>query len=230
MNKQNLNALIIGGTSGLGLEIGRELKNKGVSVFATGRSYQNLPKDICFFRLDITDESARLKESLDILVQQLPHLHILVYAAGFHEAGRLSELNDAHIEKMILVGLTTPALLIQKLLKKQGCLDSLIMLTSTSQWIPREKEPVYTAVKAGSAMLANSLSLDPSIGKVLVVGPAGMNTPFWARTERQDVQSLLSPAWVAQEVLKLWDEKYKYKLARILRDPARVEILNTRDI
>jgi len=39
---------------------------------------------------------------------------------------------------------------------------------------------------------------------------------------------MLSPQFVAKEVFKLWNEKFVYRLARILRDPPRVEVLEAR--
>ena len=128
---------------------------------------------------------------------------------------------------MIHTGLTAPALILQRIIKRQGLLPGFIAITSTSQWTPRELEPVYTGVKAGLAMLAQSASLDAKVGKVLVAGPTGMKTNFWA-TGNRDMTDLLSPEEVAEEVLRLWNETYRYRLARILRDPFRTDILETR--
>jgi NAD(P)-dependent dehydrogenase (short-subunit alcohol dehydrogenase family) len=221
-------ALVVGGSFGLGLEISRGLQSHGAKVFVTGRRFDSIPENITPIKLDITGNLRGLECNLDVLLQDLPRIDLLVYAAGFYESGTIGELSDAHIAKMINVGLTAPALLLQRLLKKQDRLEGLIMVTSTSQWIARQREPVYTAVKAGSAMLAQSLSLDPKVGKVLVAGPAGMNTGFWLGAGREDLKSLLSPEWVAQEILSLWEETYDYRLARILRDPARVEVVENR--
>jgi hypothetical protein len=39
---------------------------------------------------------------------------------------------------------------------------------------------------------------------------------------------MLDPAWVAGEVMKLRGDDYRYRFAKIMREPARVEIVETR--
>lgn len=221
------NILIVGGGSGLGFHIGELLLKRGASIHVTGRSARPLPKNFQFIEFDITHEPSQLAKDLDRIMLRLPRVDVLVYAAGFFEKGRLSELSDDHIVQTIHVGVVAPAMLLKRLLRKQGTLPGFIAITSTSQWIPRELEPTYTASKAGLAMLAQSASLDERVKKTLVVGPAGMDTPFWKGTGR-DITGLLAPQWVAEQLIKLWEDSYAYRLARILRDPPRVEILETR--
>lgn len=226
-----MNALIVGGSSGLGLEIGKLLREKEVRVYITGRSAREIPKGFTFIELNITENLDKFKQDLDEKIGTLPEIDLIVYAAGFFEKGHIAELSDNHISQMINVGLTAPALILQRIIRKQESLEGFIAITSTSQWIPRELEPVYTGVKTGLAMFAQSLSFDPKIKKTLVVGPAGMNTNFWAGNDR-DMKGLLSPLWTAEQILKLWDDDYIYRLARILRDPIpeseRVQIIETR--
>lgn len=146
---------------------------------------------------------------------------------GFYQEGNISDVSDEDIANMTNVGLLAPAMLLQRILKKQDKLAGFIAVTSTSQWTPRLLEPIYTAVKSGLGMLANSVSLDERIDRVLVAGPAGMNTRFWENSPR-DMSTMLDPKWVAEQVLDQYSGDFKYKLARILRGPARVEVIETR--
>ncbi len=226
-----MNILIIGGNSGLGLEIGKLLSQGKEQVYVTGRVFGDLPPKLTFLELNITENLVQLKHDLDGMMRELPSIDLLVYAAGFLKKGHISELPDEYIETMVHVGLTAPALLIQRILKKQGSLPGFIAITSTSQWRPRELEPVYAAVKAGLGMFAESASLDPQIKKTLVVGPAGMNTKFREEGEKER-GGLLSPESTARQILELWKGDYAYRLARLLREPVpeaeRVQILETR--
>lgn len=216
-------ALIVGGSSGLGLELAR-LLTTDYEVIVTGRRDPAVTS-LQFRQLELGDVS--LSTKLDALITELPEIGLVVYAAGFFQEGTISDLGDADIEKMDRVGLLAPAMLLQRILSKQGKLPGFIAITSTSQWTPRLLEPMYTAVKAGLGMLANSISLDERVGKVLVLGPAGMRTRFWEEDGR-DTSDMLDPEWVAAETKKLWGEDFKYKFARALRNPARVEIVETR--
>ena len=222
-----MHTLVIGGTSGLGLELGRRFYQLGHAVYATGRSKKTLPAGIRPLVFMVSHDSVLLSKDVEELVADLPKIDILVYAAGFHEHGRVAELTDEHIAATVNAGLLAPALVLKGLIRKQGGLNGFIAISSTSQLRPREQEPLYAAAKAGLGMLAQSVSLDPAIKKTLVVAPAGMDTPFRSPSVR-NTQGLLSPAWVADRILELWREPYAYRTALILREPERVEILETR--
>jgi len=226
-----MNVLIVGGTSGLGREICALFCERGAVAYVTGRSEKSVPEGSHFVPFVVGDSLAPLTRDVDTLVSVLPPIDILVYAAGFLEQGHITELSDSHIATMTNVGIVAPALIVKQLIQTNASLAGFIAITSTSQWRPREQEPVYAATKAGLAMLAWSLSLDSRIQKTLVVGPTGMRTPLWAHSDK-DTSNLLSPRWVAERIMELWDAPYSYRLARILRDPLpeedRVQILETR--
>lgn len=218
-------ALIIGGSSGLGLELGRLLPKEQLIVLTGRRDPEE--KRFEFKVLDIGSEVNQLSKDLDSLLKSLPKIELLIYAAGFYQEGTIASLNDEDIAKMANVGLLAPALVVSKILKKQSSIEGFIPITSTSEWTPRLNEPMYTATKAGLGMLAKSLSLDPAIKKTLHVGPSGMKTRFWENNPR-DTSKMLDPRWVAEEILKAWPGNYKYKYLRVLREPARVEVVEER--
>ena len=89
---------------------------------------------------------------------------------------------------------------------------------------------MYTSTKSGLGMLRASLSLDKEIGKVLVVAPSGIKTPFWERTKHSiETKDFLEPIWVAERIIELSSGPFKYRFAKILRSPPRVEIVETRN-
>ncbi len=222
-----MNCLIIGGTSGLGLSLAKKL-TETYDVYITGR---HDPKDptLHFVPLDLVSPSES-SSAIKTLVQDLPSMDLLIYAAGFFQEGTVTDLSAEQIDTMFAVGLTGAIFTTQQLLKKQGELAEFIAITSTSQWTPRLYEPVYTAVKAGLGAYANSISLDPRVKKTLVAGPAGMATNFWKDTDKNahDTSKMLDPEWVADKILELREEDYNYKFAQILREPARVDVKEVR--
>jgi NAD(P)-dependent dehydrogenase (short-subunit alcohol dehydrogenase family) len=117
---------------------------------------------------------------------------------------------------------------VKYLLAKQDHLYELITISSVSQWKPRQLEPVYNFVKAGQSHLSNGLAEDGRIDKVLVVSPAGMDTPFWRDQLARDTSEFLDRRWVAEQTLNLLEGDYKFKLAKLERNPARVEIMESR--
>ena len=220
-----MTTLVVGGTSGLGLELAKELLGSGQKVIVTGRRKLS-EKGLGYESLDLSAD--HLPKKITELVKGLPALNTVVYAAGYFQDGRLTDLTEQQIEEMIDVGGRGLIYLMKAILEKQEQLDELITITSTSQWTPRQREPIYNFVKAGAAHFSNALAEDGRIHKVLVAGPAGMRTAFWDGVKRDDLDSMLDPAWVAQQIMKLRADNYKYRFAKIMRDPARVELVETR--
>lgn len=219
-----MSILVIGGTSGLGLELAKNYRDAGSEVIVTGRrelSEQGITRES--FVLSGENLSSRVTE----LVNRLSQVDTLVYAAGYFQEGRVTDLSDEQIEEMIDVGGRGLIYFVREILKKQDNLKELITITSTSGWTPRQKEPIYNFVKAGAGHLSNGLAEDGRISKVLVAGPAGMATNFWENNPR-DMSTMLDPKWVADEIMKLREDNYIYRFAKIMREPARVEIVETR--
>ncbi|MEK7628465.1 MAG: SDR family oxidoreductase [Patescibacteria group bacterium] len=220
--KAKPHALVIGGSSGLGLAIGQALAKK-YQVIVTGRTDPKKSR-VRFRSLPLTPLS-ELASRLDAFCGGLPQVDLLVYAAGFYQEGLIDELKDEDVLDMFSVGSVAPALLVQRIVRKQGVLNGFIAVSSTSQWVPRKREPVYTATKAALAQLSHSLAEDERIKKVMVVAPAGMNTPFWK--DPKDTATMLDPQWVAKNILVAYCGEYGYRFARILREPPRVEVVVT---
>lgn len=176
------------------------------------------------FDLSAPDLPQRISE----LIERLPEINTFIYAAGYFQEGRVTDLSEEQIEEMINVGGRGLIYFTRAILAKQGKLDELITITSTSQWTPRKLEPIYNFAKAGAAHYSNALAEDGRVAKVLVAGPAGMNTAFWEGVDRDDLDKMLDPSWVATEILKLREGEYTYRFAKIMRQPARVEVVETR--
>ncbi len=207
------NALIVGGTSGLGLILAKKLSEK-YNVIITGRNSVSVP-NLTFVSAEFTNLPHGLDEIRKLIYSGMK-FSLVVYAAGFYQEGKIDEISHDQITKMANVGLIAPALLMSLILKEQKELDGFIAITSTSSWTPRLKEPVYTGVKAGLGMLANSLSLDDRIKKTLVAGPAGMKTEFWEGTTK-DTSKMLDPEWVADKILDAFRVHFKYSFIKLLR-------------
>jgi short-subunit dehydrogenase len=220
-----MNAVIIGGTSGLGLELAKKLAKQGIEVVVTGR---NDPKsqELSFIRLDLS--APDLAKRMELFVKGLPKVDLFVYAAGYYQEGRITDLSEEQIEDMINVGGRGLIYSLRALLNKQAALPELITITSTSQWTPRQLEPIYNFVKAGVGHFTNSMAEDGRVAKVMVAGPAGMKTAFWKHDPGRDMSDMLDPEWVADQIMQARKQDYKYKYIRILRSPARVEEVETR--
>ncbi len=214
--------LIVGGTSGVGLELARHYVNDGHTVCITGRHQPNL-QGAQFEHFDISADSNQLTRDIDKLLTQFEGINTLIYSAGFRQRGHIDELVDTDILQMMNTGLTAPTLLVQRLKNKLETPLKVMLITSKSQYDACEYEPVYSAVKAGLGMFGASLVKDMAIGKVLVAAPAGINTPFWDGSDK-DRSGMLEAKWVSDKIVELSSGVFKYKYAKILRNPERVEV------
>lgn len=215
--------LIVGGSSGVGLELAKHYASIGHHVTITGRTRPELD-GVDFQNFCVTDDAARLAQDTDRLVAQVEHVHTLIYCAGFLQRGHIDRLDDADLFAMTNVGLLAPMMLVQRLKRRSDWPLKVMLVTSSSQFTPREREPAYCATKAGLGMFGASLARDQALGKVLVVAPSGIDTPFWSGADEQ-VQTMLDPHWVSQKIVELSGGHFKYKCAKLMRNPARVDVL-----
>lgn len=223
-----MTTLIVGGSSGLGLAIAQQEVAKGTTVYITGR--RDPVVDGChFIRFDVGADATYVND-IDAVLEACGHIDTLIYAAGFFQDGRVTDLTNEQVDVMMNVGIMAAIFVTKRVLETQNELAEFVAITSTSQWTPRLYEPVYTAAKAALAAYSSSLSLDERVAKVLVAGPAGMATNFWHDTDavEHDTSKMLTPEWVAEQVGLLRQEQYRYRFAKILREPARVEIVDER--
>ena len=171
-----MTVLVVGGSSGLGLALAKELSDAGAEVIVTGRKDPKV-KFARFHKFDLS--AASLVVKIDKYVKTLPKINSLFYVAGFYQYGTVTDLSPKQIEDMLSVGGRGLIYFARALLAKQGGFDELVTITSTSQWMPRKFEPIYNFIKAGEGQFSNGLAEDGRIKKVLVVGPSGMRTEFW---------------------------------------------------
>jgi NAD(P)-dependent dehydrogenase (short-subunit alcohol dehydrogenase family) len=219
--------LIIGGTSGVGLDLARHYSTNGHTVCVTGRKNPSI-EGIQFQKLAIIDDADQLVSDVNRIVDGFKGVNTFVYSAGFLQRGHIDALSDSDLQEMVNVGLLAPMTLVQRLKNNLDTPLKIMLITSSSQYTPRELEPAYCAVKSGLSMLGASLARDRGIGKVLVVAPSGINSKFWSGTN-EDTSSMLDSKWVAEQIVELSSGSFKYKYAQILRNPATVKVQEVLD-
>ncbi len=216
-----MHTLIIGGSHGIGWELANLYAQPQDTVTITGRTAPSpLAPNIIFYPLDLSanDYANNIRQC----ITKLAPIDRLVYAAGYYQEGSITDLTEAQIQAMIQVCGSGFILASRAILLQQKELAECIVITSSSQWIPRQLEPIYNFAKAGVAHFAQALSLDTRIGKLLVAGPTGTKTAFHAN-RKIDMSTYHEPKWVAQTIATEAAGNYRYKFIKVLRDPARVE-------
>jgi short-subunit dehydrogenase len=159
-NLSGKNALLTGGSRGLGPYIGRALAGEGVNVALTARSeadLQTVAGELAAMGVkakaipaDITDAASRTK-LLDQVRAELGGIDILVNNAGIERVSLYTRLSPEFIEKMIQTNLAAPLLLTRLLLPemmRQGS-GHIVTISSMGGKKGSPYSATYAATKAG---------------------------------------------------------------------------------
>jgi NAD(P)-dependent dehydrogenase (short-subunit alcohol dehydrogenase family) len=228
--------LIVGGTSGLGLELARQIYDGALSdnilsaadIHITGRKDPD-EFGMQYHELNIEPCDAKLGEKLDALIADTPYIDHFIYAAGIAQRQLIQDVSDADIDLMNMIGLRVPQMLLGRILRSQHELPGFVAISSVTQSVPRLEEAHYAASKAGLRMFAESASKNPRVKKTMVAAPAGMQTPFWRNHSSVNAQPFLSAIQVANDILCLYVEKpFVYKEIVIGRSPYSINVIHDR--
>lgn len=151
-------ALVVGGSSGIGLGIARRLQAAGATVHITGTRdadvYGDDVQGLECHRLDVVDDLA-----VADLAGRLDSLHILVYSAGT-VAYRRAEYDIATFRRVVevnLIGAMSCCTAVHPRLA--GVDDAAVLLVgSTSSFIATPGQPAYGASKGALVTLVKSLA------------------------------------------------------------------------
>ena len=199
--------IILGGTSGLGLEMARQLRESGKRVLVLGKTH-NAQEHGEGFQLDVyypeqvEAAPARIEQILgDDNVEQF------VWAAGYGWRGNFEDQPDAR--SMAEVNFAGALPLVQwawRKMARQNQKSVLTIIGSTSSVKARADEAVYVATKHAQSGLARSLGMqadEPILTvKVALFLPGAMKTPFWnGRELPADYVFFNDPAKIATHII-----------------------------
>jgi NAD(P)-dependent dehydrogenase (short-subunit alcohol dehydrogenase family) len=167
----NKTAVVIGGTSGIGLAIAKGLAIAGADVVATGRrrelvravthQIEALGRRSLEITCDVTDESS-LKELLDATCSALGGVQILVNCAGKTKRTPTLEVSDAEWNGILetnLNGTLRACRLIGRHMVERGY-GRIINIASLASFVSLYEVAAYSASKAAVASLTKSLAIE----------------------------------------------------------------------
>jgi len=187
MDLKNSTILITGGTSGIGLELVRQLTGQGSTIIVTGRKQEALHDTksrfphISVFQSDVSDPKD-IKRLYEEVTQQFPDLNMIVNNAG---EMRLLDVLDTgkdleNMTREIDINLAGTIRMVHQflphLIKKRTA--AIVNVSSAIAFMPYSTAPVYSASKAGvhAYTQALRLQLNKTSVKVFELIPPGVNT------------------------------------------------------
>lgn len=181
------NALVTGGTRGIGRAIVTELVELGAAVTLVARSPEEVETAVRDFGGSVTGvagdiTSAANRARIVAHVRERGPLHVLVHNAGGNVRNKLIEYDDATIERLIALNLTAPLLLSRDLHPqlRAAAGASVIHVGSVAGQIALPTGVAYGAAKAGLAQAARTLALEWARDAIRVntVAPWYTRTPL----------------------------------------------------
>jgi NAD(P)-dependent dehydrogenase (short-subunit alcohol dehydrogenase family) len=167
----NKTAVVIGGTSGIGLALAKGLAMAGADVVATGRraelvrsatrEIEALGRRSIEITCDVTDESS-IKDLLDATCSALGGVQILVNCAGKTKRTPTLEVSDAEWNGILetnLNGTLRACRLIGRHMIERGY-GRIINIASLSSFVALYEVAAYSASKAAVASLTKSLAIE----------------------------------------------------------------------
>lgn len=210
MNLQSDTILITGGTSGIGLEMAKQLTSLGNTVIVTGRDMSKLEatkKDlpqVHIYQSDVSDPQA-VKELYSKVTTDFPNLNILINNAGIMRA---IDFNDTEYDKVcseIDVNLNGPIRMTQEFLPhlKQQATSAVVNVSSGLAFISFPKAPIYSAAKIGLHTYTKSLrqQLKDTSVKVFEVAPPKTSKPLFNRDDQENDDSSHFPTMDVPKVV-----------------------------
>jgi NAD(P)-dependent dehydrogenase (short-subunit alcohol dehydrogenase family) len=171
LSLKNKTALVIGGTSGIGLALAKGLAIAGADVVTTGRrgdlvraatqEIQALGRRSLEVTCDVTDEST-IQRLLQATREALGHVHILVNCAGQTKRTPTLDVSDAEWNSIFetnLNGTLRACRVIGRHMVERGY-GRIINIASLSSFVALYEVAAYSASKAAVASLTKSLAIE----------------------------------------------------------------------
>jgi NAD(P)-dependent dehydrogenase (short-subunit alcohol dehydrogenase family) len=178
-------ALITGGSSGIGLAIGRMLRDEGFELTLASRTAEKV--EAAAAELGATAIAADVSKPEDCErvvrehVERAGGLDLLVNSAGIGIASRLEDAQLKHIDRQLNINLRGLVLVTQAaiphLRETKGWIVNLASIAGTQ---PVPILPIYAATKAAVISLTHSLNadLDDDGVRAIALCPGFVDTPM----------------------------------------------------
>lgn len=187
MDLKNSTILITGGTSGIGLELVKQLTEQGANIIITGRKIDGLKEtkklfpNVATFQSDVSNPKD-IEQLYRDVTTQFPELNIIINNAGLM---RLIDLQDTtldleNINREVMTNLSGSIQMVHQFLphltKQKSA--AIVNVSSGIAFMPYSVAPIYSATKAGVRAYTQALrlQLENTNVKVFEMIPPGVNT------------------------------------------------------
>jgi NAD(P)-dependent dehydrogenase (short-subunit alcohol dehydrogenase family) len=204
---RNRQALITGGTGGLGLAVTYKILTDGARVtlsYRTENEIDHLRADLSgeyFEKIRFVQADLTREENVEHLVAQLPDLQILIHLVGGFAMGAITDFPRQNWDEQILLNLTTTFLTCKYSLRPmfRQNYGRIVTVGSRAAEVPLAGTAAYSAAKAGVVALTRAIA-DETRGTNItanVILPSVIDTP----ANRRNMGEQNADKWVKPEII-----------------------------
>lgn len=183
----DLQALVTGGSSGIGLAIASIFAQQGMAVAVLDRmppADGALPSETPFVRADLTDD-LEVRSAVDAAAQRLGGLDVLVNNAGIGAQGTVEDSGDDEWHAVLDVNVVGTARVSRAAWPhlRQSAYAAIVNTASVTATVGLPNRAVYSASKGGVLSLTLAMAADglPDGIRVNAVCPGTADTPWVGR-------------------------------------------------
>jgi NAD(P)-dependent dehydrogenase (short-subunit alcohol dehydrogenase family) len=168
-------AIVTGGSSGIGLEVGRRLVATGYDVVLTARTASRLEASAAEIGARWTAADSADPNQFHTVVEAAGRVDLLVHAAGVMEGTFVRKESLDTFERVLRINLTSAFVVASAALPAMAPGGRMVFLSSSSAHSPQPGKAAYSASKAGlnafAFALAQEVERDGIAVHVLTTGP-----------------------------------------------------------
>ena len=190
------NAVITGGSSGIGLATAKRFVSEGAYVFITGRRQKELDAAVSDISKNVTgiqgdvSNLADLDRLYEVVKDQKDHIDILFANAGIAEFVPLGKISEEHFDRIFGINVKGLLFTVQKALPILQNGSSIILNASVGSSKGFEETSVYSATKAAIRSFARTWTADLRHRKIRVnaISPGPIDTPIFGSLMQNEEQ------------------------------------------
>jgi uncharacterized protein len=191
-------AIVTGASSGLGLEIARQLRTRGTLVIGVSRRAS----------AEVSGDASKRETALRAIeaAEHLGTIDLLINCAGLGIFGPAGSYDAPSIAAVIDSNLIATINFCESLFPRfKECGGTIVNVLSTAALIGKTNESIYCAAKWGARGYGESLKAEAkgTKARIIAVAPGGMDTPFW----NEPREGFMNPADVAATIVDAIDSR-----------------------
>lgn len=185
--------LVVGGTSGIGMEVASQILQAGGDVTVVGRSEERLQQTLTTFGSDLPCKGIACDISNE---QQVKHLfkqvgafdHLVVTAAGDIVYKPFQDISLDEVHNVVNAKLIGAFLLVKygRPFMRSGA--SIVFTSGINAFIPPGKSSIVSAANGALIAFARALAVELGPIRVNTVSPGWVDTPIWANLATEEVK------------------------------------------